>query len=576
MYLEPEPGDAGTSNILNMARQGLAQDLKIALHDAVQHQRIVRRGGLRVRTNGAFTSVNLTVSPLLPEADDLSPPMRCLVVLEQAPAVDADTVPASAPALKPGPEVDARIAELEHELHATERLLRTARANTGTSNEELSSALEEMQSVNEELQSSNEELATSQEELQSVNEELSTVNVEQQSRVLELARALNDNRNLLAGTGIATVFVDLRQRVMSFTPTVTRIIDLVPSDVGRPLANFVANLRGYDRLSEDIASVLDTLVPKEVKVQAKAGHWYMLRILPYRTLENIIEGAAVTFVDISEIVKAQVDIAQLHQAHVALRESEQRYRCVVTALDEGLVLLGSDDKIKAWNPATERILGLSAAQLQGMQDFDPAWRSIHEDGSPFPLETWPGWEVLRTGVPRTGAVMAIQRPGSALLWVSINAVPIRDPDDPSKPAVVVTFIDITERKRVEALSQEASEARRLGVVVRDSHDAITLHALDGRTLAWNPAAQRLYGWTEAEALQMNLLDRVPLDQRELALDRLLRLGQAQTLEPYRAQRLTKDGSVLDVSITASAVRDAAGQVYAVATTERAGAAGGPA
>ena len=446
--------------------------------------------------------------------------------------------------------------------------MRSALEDTDTTTEELRSAIEEMQSVNEELQASNEELATSKEELQSVNEELATVNVEQQNKVVELARALNDNRNLLSGSGIATVFVDMQQRILSFTPAATAIIKLVASDVGRPLNHFVASLRGYETLTEDIASVLDTLATREIKVQDKAGRWYVLRILPYRTTENVIEGAAVTFVDISEVVKAQVDIAELKKAQASLEESELRYRSVVSALTEAVVLHARDGRIIACNPAAERIFGLPCKELQECGTFDPLWRTIREDGSPFPRETCPSEEAFHTGVAQKDVVMGIYRPDGTLAWISSNAVPIFEPGAASPALVVVSCIDITERKRLQDQLNQASEDRRLAVVLRDAHDAITVQELDGHTLAWNPAAQRIYGWSEAEALQMNLMQRVPPELRVAALERLAQLGRSQVLEPYRTQRLTKQGTVLEVSVTATALRNAAGEVYAVATTER--------
>lgn len=157
-----------------------------------------------------------------------------------------------------------------------------------------------MQSVNEELQSTNEELETSKEELQSVNEELATVNAELQIKVLDLSRANSDMNNLLAGTGIATVFVDHQLNIMRFTPTATRIINLILSDVGRPVGHVVSNLLGYDRLVEDTREVLDTLIPKEVEVKTIEGKQYKMHIQPYRTLENVIEGAVLTFVNIKQ------------------------------------------------------------------------------------------------------------------------------------------------------------------------------------------------------------------------------------------------------------------------------------
>ncbi|HAH05991.1 MAG TPA: hypothetical protein DCM05_05585 [Elusimicrobia bacterium] len=180
-----------------------------------------------------------------------------------------------------------------------EEHLQPVHKEPATGDQELQSSNEELQSLNEELQSAVEELETSKEELQSVNEELSTVNAELQSKVGDLTRVNNDMNNLLAGTGIGTIFVDHQLNIQRFTPAITQVINLIPTDVGRPVGHIVSNLAGYDRLSEDIREVLDTLAPKELEVRTKAGARLILRIRPYRTLENVIEGAVVTFVDIT-------------------------------------------------------------------------------------------------------------------------------------------------------------------------------------------------------------------------------------------------------------------------------------
>ncbi len=202
-------------------------------------------------------------------------------------------------------ESEVHIAALKQELRAKEEYLQAANEELETSNEELKSSNEEMQSVNEELQSTNEELETSKEELQSVNEELATVNTELQTKVADLSQVNNDMNNLLAGTGIGTVFVDHHLRILRFTPSVTRIINLIPSDVGRPVAHIVSNLISYDRLVADAQIVLDTLIPREIPVQTTTGAWYTMRILPYRTLENVIEGVVITFFDITEMKHAE-------------------------------------------------------------------------------------------------------------------------------------------------------------------------------------------------------------------------------------------------------------------------------
>jgi two-component system CheB/CheR fusion protein len=212
-YLEPAPGEA-VMNILKMAREGLRPDLTTALHKAIALKAPVRHPGLRIKTNGDFTIVNLTVQPVPagPDADGAA--KLFLVVFEDPPAPGPQFSEAAAVAGGGGEATeiatgaDVRVAALKQELRAKEEYLQTTNEELATSNEELKSANEEMQSVNEELQSTNEELETSKEELQSVNEELGTVNTELQNKVADLSRSNNDMNNLLAGTGIGTIFVD--------------------------------------------------------------------------------------------------------------------------------------------------------------------------------------------------------------------------------------------------------------------------------------------------------------------------------------------------------------------------------
>lgn len=318
-YLEPSPGEAGTNNILKMAREGLCRELTSALHLAATQKKPVRHLELRVKTNGDYSTVNLTVGPIGASGEEEGKLNLFLVIFEEAPAIILSTGPkinrqgtVEADSSKDaGDAPDERIIALNQELQIRDEYLQTTV-------EELKSTNEEMQSINEELHSTNEELETSKEELQSVNEELATVNAELQQKLADLSQANNDMNNLLSGTGIATIFVDHQLRILRYTPTATQIINLISSDMGRPVGHIVSNLSGYDRLVEDVKMVLDTLIPKEVEVQTKAGAWFTLRIQPYRTLENVIEGAVITFVDITErkraeeaLQKAQDDIRTL-------------------------------------------------------------------------------------------------------------------------------------------------------------------------------------------------------------------------------------------------------------------------
>jgi two-component system CheB/CheR fusion protein len=319
MFLEPTPGEAGINNILKMAREGLKNELTMALHKAAGIKETVSHPRLNVKTNGHFTTVNLTVRPVTTGAGASPESPLYLVILEEV--EEGSEFRGQRSEISSEIDPDARIEVLKQELRAKEEYLQSANEELQSANEELKSSNEELQSVNEEMQSTNEELETSKEELQSVNEELSTVNTELQVKMLDLTRLNNDMNNLLSGTGIATVFVDHQLRILRFTPTISEIINLIPADAGRPVAHIVSNLVGYDRLVADMQAVLDTLIPVEVEVQTKAGRWFTLHIQPYRTIANVIEGAVMTFVDITEVVRTRetlalttVDISALKRA----------------------------------------------------------------------------------------------------------------------------------------------------------------------------------------------------------------------------------------------------------------------
>ncbi len=211
-----------------------------------------------------------------------------------------------------------------------------------TSNEELKSTNEELQSTNEELQSSNEELETSKEEMQSLNEELQTVNAQLQSKLDELSQASDDMQNLLNSTDIATIFLDSKLRIKRFTTEARQMIKLIASDVGRPVGDLVANL-DYDTLEEDAAEVLRTLVFREREVRTKTGDWRLVRITPYRTTENVIDGLVVTFLDINKVKRAEQ----------AAEEASTIASGIVDTIRESLLVLDTTFRVVAGQPGVQ-------------------------------------------------------------------------------------------------------------------------------------------------------------------------------------------------------------------------------
>jgi two-component system CheB/CheR fusion protein len=375
-YLEPPPGEASL-NILRMAREGLKLELTAALRKAIAKKETVRCQNLPVKANGGAITVNLSVSPVTNPA---SIPGLVMVVFEDVPPVESPNI--AADVSRESTNNNQRLADLERELKAKDEHLQTTIEELETSNEELKSTNEELQSTNEELQSTNEELETSKEELQSVNEELITVNMELLKKVDELSRANNDMNNLMAGTGIATVFVDHQLRIQRFTPTATQVINLIQTDVGRPVSHIVSNL-AYGNLVKDIKAVLDTLIPKETEVQTTDGLWYLMRILPYRTLENVIDGAVITFVQITQQVQTQKELTRLNQNLQDVRDYAEN---IIATLREPLLVLDASLKVVSANRAFYHTFKVNQVDTEGRLIYElgngqwdiPALRTLLE------------------------------------------------------------------------------------------------------------------------------------------------------------------------------------------------------
>ena len=361
-YLEPAPG-LGAMNLFDMARDGLQFALSEAVHQAAATGHDVVTDPVELRPDGAGAAparLRLTVKPL----DEAAPLAGLLLVVfeEQpappppAPALRRGRAPAApAPAaLAEAGAAGARVQALERELQLTRQRLQATIEEMETSVEELKSANEELQSANEELQSTNEEAMTTREEMQSLNEELMTLNVQYLSRTEELGQAANDMKNLLDATDIATVFLDHQLLIKRFTPPLARLMPLRPADVGRPLADFAHTLR-YEHLLRDVERVLDRLVPVEVNVQTTAGEWFALRVLPYRTLDNYISGAVLTFTDITALKTLE---AQL-QATGRFAES------IVETMREPLLVLDGSLRVLAHSPAFAEYFGLAPEALKG-------------------------------------------------------------------------------------------------------------------------------------------------------------------------------------------------------------------
>jgi len=416
-YISPIPGVASL-NLLKMARQDLVIELRSLVTEAIKKDEAVQRQGVSIRHNGQHHLINLQVVPL---AGSLGNERCLLVLIEPQPQVVAPA--ASGKKKAQADSQDKHYAELERELISSREYLQSIIEDQEASNEELKSANEEIQSANEELQSTNEELETAKEELQSTNEELATVNDELESRNRELGDANNDLANLLISINQPIVILSADLKIRRFTPCAKTILNLIDTDIGRPIGNLRPNIEVQD-LESICLDVIEHMSPYSSEVRDRDGRWHSMRIRPYVTEDKRIDG------------------------------------------------------------------------------------------------------------------------------------------------VLLTLIDITDMKQAEQLRGSLVEKERLATVVRDSNDAITAVALAGEIMAWNPGAERLYGYAESEVLGENIAILIPKTEQKNIQQMLGAVSAGKSWPPFESVRLTKNGEAIKVWITASALVDAQGKVYAVSTTER--------
>jgi two-component system CheB/CheR fusion protein len=323
-YLEPAVGKANL-NIFAMLREGLREEFPVAFRKALMKKDTVVLHDIKVGTNGDSNTINVNIKWI-----DKPESLFGTVLIIFTDVHESDNVKLPDKKGKKG-LTGKRLSELEKELQYTREEMQSTLEEMQTSQEELKSTNEELQSTNEELQSTNEELTTSKEEMQSLNEELQTVNSELQSKVDEFSRVNNDMKNLLNSTDIATLFLDKELNIRRYTNQATKIFKLIKSDIGRPFTDQVSDLI-YPELADDASEVLRTLVFIQKQIPTRDGRWFFIRIMPYRTLDDRIEGLVITFINISDLKRAEIK----------LQEREQINRLLISSSSDVIIELSAD------------------------------------------------------------------------------------------------------------------------------------------------------------------------------------------------------------------------------------------
>lgn len=537
-YLQPPSGKA-SFDVLKMAREGLMLPLRATINKAKKENRIVRRDKVHVGQNGGTRTVTIEVMPLKNLRE------RCYLVLFEDTGPDKHAEHPAAPARTRTPRHDTnkeegrRSNELERELSDTSDYLQSIQEQYEAANEELQAANEEVQSANEELQSINEELETSKEELESANEELTTVNEEMANRNAELNRLNSDLTNLQTSTKLSILVLDRDQTIRRFSAQAEKQFSLLSTDIGRPISNLRHNLRVPD-LQEFIAEVISSVRANEREVQDKDGRWYSLRVRPYLTVDNKIDGAVVVLVDINELRQA-LDYAQ----------------AIIGTVRQPLIVLDGDLRVRTANRSFYQDFHVSQKETENRFIYDLGNRQ---------------WDIpkLRTALeevlPRNNQFENFEvehnfnRLGHRTML--LNARRLVQPGTNSH-LILLAIEDITERKLgLEAL--RASE-EQFTSIFNQTTGGIAQTDLQGRFTLVNDRYCQIVGRSRDELLGMRLQDLTHPEDWPGNLEKFKALAEGYGPNFLIEKRyLRPDGSTVWVHNDVAAIRDAEGKVRNIA------------
>ena len=530
-YLEPSPGQASLT-LMKMAREGLLVDLRTLIHRAKRDDRSARKESIELKSDGRVLSVDVEVAPI----KGASPRERYYLILFE------EARPSGVPELKKtkgGREARRQKVEeresvrLREELAQTKASLQSIIEEQETTNEELRSANEEILSSNEELQSTNEELETAKEELQSSNEELTTLNEELQNRNVQMSVVNSDLNNLLASIHIPIVMVGSDLCIRRFTPIAEKVFNIIPSDLGRPIGNIRPSLEITD-LEEVIRESIETISTREREVQDREGRWYSLRVRPYRTVENKIEGAVVVLLDI-DVLKSEVTDLRLHA------------EAIVETVQTPLLVLDGDLRVMTANRAFYESFRISVEATENQLICDLA---NHQWDIPRLRELL--GEILPKGTSFRDFEVTQDFPGVGTKVMLLSGRQITRTGE-SNPLILLAMEDITDRRQAESQMRDLLES---------APDAVVVANAEGNVVLVNAEFESAFGYRREEVTGADVEMLIPERFREPHLRR----RKDYFNEPRRRIMgtglalfgLRKDGSEFPVEISLSPLKSREG------------------
>ena len=516
------PVGEASRDILAMAREGMRAQLGSAIREAKQQNTEVSRAGAVTR-NGASVSIKITVHPM-----GIKEARLYLVTFADQPVAEPT------PSLDDVSKGSAAYRQLEEELETTRRDLRNTIHDFELSTEELKAANEETMSMNEEFQSTNEELETSREELQSLNEELTTLNTQLQQKVDDERRVSDDLSNLLASSGIATLFLDRELRIMRFTPAMAELFNLIATDVGRPFSDITGKITD-PALMEDARRVVSDLVPKELEVTSATGKWFIRRVLPYKTQSGKIDGVVITFLDVTEIKKIQ----EAHQRAQRFAEN------IVATVREPMLVLDKEFTIVRASRSFHKLFRTTPAQIDGHDLFhlqnqqwdQPRLRELLDRVLPekFTVE---GYEIT------------IQTAELGERTMMLNA---RTLEGESNDGDLI-LLAIEDMSNLLAAQRDLEERNaRLSAILDATPEAIITIDEHGIIGTCSPTTEKILGFTVEEMIGQNVSMLMPPPDREKHDDYIshyVTTGEKKVIGLAREMNARrKDGTIIPIRLT---------------------------